>query len=92
MFAAPRPSPTRGAVDLAWTLPHAARVDLTIWNAAGRAVRELVRANGTLSPAGSGAAHWDGTDEGGRRVAPGVYFVRLEAGPATRTARVTLLP
>ncbi len=94
-LAPPRPSPSRGAVDFAWTLPRAARVDLAVWNAAGRCVRRLVRASdpgGALAPAGPGAAHWDGTDAAGRRVPPGVYFVRLSAGPATRTARVTLLP
>jgi hypothetical protein len=93
-LAAPRPSPSRGAVDFAWTLPRAARVDLAIWNAAGRVVRRLVRASdlgGALAAAGHGAAHWDGNDDAGRRVLPGVYFVRLEAGPATRTARVTML-
>jgi len=89
-LAPPRPSPALGAVDFAWTLPHAARVDLAVWSASGRCVRRLVAS--ALAPAGPGAAHWDGADAAGRRVPAGVYFVRLEAGPATRTARVTILP
>jgi hypothetical protein len=50
-------------------------------------VRELV--SGVL-PAGSHSVSWDGGTSGGGRAADGVYFVRLDAGDAARTAKVVL--
>ena len=41
--------------------------------------------------AANGAAVWDGRDDGGRLVPPGIYFVRVEAGGRSVTARVVLL-
>jgi hypothetical protein len=34
---------------------------------------------------------WDGKDEGGTRVAPGVYYCRLQIGERSLTRRVILL-
>ncbi|MEZ5065307.1 MAG: hypothetical protein R3B81_11285 [bacterium] len=58
-------------------------VDLT-----GRRVRSLP-ATGEGQTA---VARWDGRDEAGRVVAPGVYFARAAlAGPAGRSARIVIL-
>jgi hypothetical protein len=56
-------------------------VHVRIWDTAGRHVRDLgaVRAADVT---------WDGRDDAGRAVAPGVYFVRAEGANVTRTARV----
>jgi hypothetical protein len=43
------------------------------------------------SAAGEHAAAWDGTDERGARVAPGVYFGALRALGRTETRRIVLL-
>uniref|UniRef100_A0A7C4CDW4 FlgD/Vpr Ig-like domain-containing protein n=1 Tax=candidate division WOR-3 bacterium TaxID=2052148 RepID=A0A7C4CDW4_UNCW3 len=58
-------------------LPHAGRVSLAVYDAAGAFVRELA---GTVQPAGFRAVRWDGRDENGRTVAPGVYYCRMRAG------------
>ena len=52
------------------------RVRLVLLDGEGRRVTTL--SNGWF---GSGAHHvsWDGRDAGGRAVAPGLYFARLEA-------------
>jgi len=34
---------------------------------------------------------WDGTDDSGRRLSPGVYFVRLEADEFKKTEKAILL-
>ena len=41
-------------------------------------------------PAGRGAVSWDGRDNAGHRIAPGVYFTRMEAG-GYRTSRGIVL-
>jgi predicted alpha-1,2-mannosidase len=60
---------------------------LTIHDARGRRVRELLR--GSLSPPVETVA-WDGRDDRGRAVSPGVYFYALRQDGAFRTGRVVL--
>lgn len=56
----------------------------TVHDLSGRIVR-------SFRGVANGAAVWDGRDGDGALVRPGVYFVRLEAGGRTHTARVALL-
>jgi len=63
-------------------------VRLSLHDAGGRLVRRL--AAGTRA-AGWNEVPWDGRDRTGRSVAPGVYFVRLEAAGQRSSARVVRL-
>jgi hypothetical protein len=73
------PNPSRGPVQVSVRLAAAATVpiEVTIYDAAGRAVREL-------GPSRAGLAalrlDWDLRGRDGRRVAPGLYFVQARAG------------
>jgi photosystem II stability/assembly factor-like uncharacterized protein len=84
-LSGPRPQPSRGAVRLELELPRATSLDVAIYDAGGRRVRAL--ASGSRA-AGRQALTWDGTDDRGRTVAPGVFFVRANAGGAIATRRV----
>jgi hypothetical protein len=86
-LALPRPNPFARLTTLRFRLPREGAVTLEVLDLAGRSVKLLV--NGTL-PAGEHVAAWDGTDAGGARQAPGVYFIRLSDG-AHVTARKALL-
>ncbi len=70
------------------TLPATEPVTVRIYNPAGRLVTTLVDAP---LAAGRHLIRWDGTDGTGNRVASGVYFVRLEAGPDEALRKVVLL-
>jgi FlgD Ig-like domain len=77
------PNPAASAARLAFNLPTPGHVTLRIYGLAGELVRTLVdggRASGAQS------VMWDGRDDGGRPVATGAYFYRLEGpgGAATR--------
>jgi hypothetical protein len=85
----PRPSPARGRVTLAFTLPARARVDLGVFDAAGRRVRTLE--SGAALEAGAHASTWDGRDAGGREATAGLYWVRLEAAGERVTRRLVKL-
>jgi len=85
---APWPNPSRGPVSLALSLAHEADVDMVVMDAAGRRVRRLV--SGAIA-AGEHALSWDLTDERGRRVAAGVYFVRAQVGETVMTRRLAVL-
>ncbi len=61
-------------------------VRLAIVDAGGRLVR---RVEGRASGTGDGEFDWDGKDGNGRRVAPGVYLIRIEgAGEGRAPGRV----
>jgi len=84
------PNPFREAVDLRFALAGGERVDATIHDLLGREVRVLAR--GARMEAGAQSLRWDGRDAAGRRVAAGVYFVRLAAGEARWTRTVLRVP
>ena len=82
------PNPSCAATALLFALPEPGEARLVIYDAAGRMVRELQSGE---SPAGEFAASWDGRDDRGERMAPGVYFARLEAPGFTATRKIALL-
>ena len=59
-----------------------------VYNVAGRLVRTV--ATGTY-PAGVHDVSWNGKDERGRTVAPGVYFLRAITGERTDVRKVVVV-
>jgi hypothetical protein len=82
------PNPARGAMTLRFSLPRDGGATLAIFDASGRRVRTLARG---WRAAGDHAIPWDGLDEGGRPVADGLYFVRLDAEGRSLHTRFTRL-
>lgn len=70
------PNPFNPTLTVALELDRPRHVGLSIYSATGKLVRELVRGD---HPAGRHEFVWDATDERGRSVASGIYFVRVEA-------------
>jgi flagellar hook assembly protein FlgD len=66
-----------------------ARVNITIYDAAGRTVRRLVQDG--FYAAGINQAVWDGMSDVGAKAASGVYFYRLDADGETFTSKMVLL-
>jgi flagellar hook assembly protein FlgD len=54
-------------------IAHAGRVQVNVYDVAGRKVRTLAD---RVFPAGEAKLVWDGTDNAGTKVGRGVYFVR----------------
>lgn len=82
------PNPFRDGVHVAFELAMDSEVRLTVFDAAGRCVRELVQG---LVRAGRHEARWDGRDAAGRGWPMGVYYLRLQAGGATAFERAVLI-
>jgi hypothetical protein len=82
------PNPFSNSTVIAYGIAVDSRVTVRIYEATGRLVSVLVDSG---QAAGNHFAAWNGTDDTGRRVASGIYFCRLAAGPATRTQRIVLL-
>jgi hypothetical protein len=85
----PHPNPARGSVRIEFRLEAPGRVQVDAFDLQGRRLRRLLE--GPFAE-GSHALHWDGRDETGRRVAAGVYFLRLcTPGVTDLSRRVVLL-
>ncbi len=83
------PNPVVHATRLAFLLPAvpSGASSLRVLDARGRQVR-------TLTPtwnAGLNEVEWDGRDGRGARVAPGVYFARLQVAGEVRTGRMVVI-
>jgi hypothetical protein len=81
------PNPATGETALRFTLSRGSEVAAAVYDVRGRQVRRL---SGGFMEAGARALRWDGCDEGGRMVAPGVHLIRAWAAGETRTARVVV--
>ncbi|MBN2170509.1 MAG: VCBS repeat-containing protein [Candidatus Krumholzibacteriota bacterium] len=83
------PNPFNPRTRLSLELPAAARVDLVVFDLAGRRVRMLLA--DTALPAGPHEITWDGNDDQGHTLPSGIYLVRMEAADETATRKITLL-
>ncbi len=83
------PNPFNPSTIIAFDLPVATGVRLSIYDVNGHLIRTLV--DGETRTQGRHEVTWRGRDEAGRAAPAGVYFAQLEAGMATRTGRMVLL-
>lgn len=88
-FRSPFPSPSRGAVTFDFAPAGGEDAALTIYDASGRQVRVL--AGRAVGSRGARRAVWDGRDEAGRPVAPGVYHARLARAGSVLARKVVIL-
>lgn len=89
MLHAPYPNPADGEVTLSFRLTTQGPARLAVYDMRGR----LVQGWGAASlEAGEHAQRWSLLDRIGRRLAPGVYIVRLTAGAVVQTRTLVYLP
>lgn len=83
------PNPSFGRMNAAFALARAARnVDFAIFDPSGRRVKTLIA--GPLA-AGPQSLTWAGTDDAGRHVPSGIYFVRLVADERSATKKIMMV-
>jgi hypothetical protein len=81
------PNPFRGTTRVRWQVRTTGKVNVAVFDVAGRAVNTLC--NSRLNP-GSYTATWNGCDDNGRALAAGIYFLSLET-ENSRLSRKLLL-
>ncbi|MFC1573455.1 hypothetical protein ACFL6M_07655, partial [Candidatus Eisenbacteria bacterium] len=82
------PNPTSSGISVAFDLPRSCPIDLAVVNVQGRLVKRLVNERWT---AGHHTATWDCTASNGKRVTPGVYFVRLAVSDVVMDTRSVIV-
>jgi hypothetical protein len=82
------PNPFNPRTIIPFEIAERGRVEMKIFDAAGRLVRTLA---GRVYEQGRHAVVWDGTDNRGAGVASGVYFCRFRTGVYTATTRLVLV-
>jgi flagellar hook assembly protein FlgD len=82
----PNPFGTSTTVGYAVSREHPVRIE--IFNVLGRKVRTLIDEN---TKPGRHSTRWDGTDEFGYRVSPGVYLCRIEIGSYRSTKKMLVV-
>ncbi len=87
-FSTPWPSPARAQARFALEVPRVAHVVVEAFDVAGRRVRMIEDGE---RPAGVLTLHWDLTDDEGRPVGPGIYFVRASIGGPALARRLVVL-
>jgi hypothetical protein len=83
-----RPNPFTAATTITFALGQASSVSLEVYDLTGRKVKSLASGRRT---AGSHEIRWDGTNDSGRRVSSGIYFVRLDTGRGAVTRHLNLV-
>jgi hypothetical protein len=82
------PNPFHAATAVSFDMPAAGRVALEVIDVNGRVVRTLLS---DTMPAGRHSVTWDGRDDAGAKVGPGVYFVRMSAGEFAANRKMLFL-
>ncbi|NNE42928.1 MAG: T9SS type A sorting domain-containing protein, partial [Gemmatimonadetes bacterium] len=87
-FSGARPNPFSRETDLHFTVARDSRVTVTVYDVAGRRVRQVH--DGLLLP-GRHRIAWDGRNGNGAHVPAGVYLARVEMGDFRESRKIVLL-
>ncbi len=86
---AAHPNPFSGSTTVTFDVTGPGLAEVAVFDATGRLVRHLVEPRNVAT--GRHAARWDGRDDRDRRVAPGVYVIRLETESGVTASRRLVL-
>ncbi len=83
-----RPNPFNSRATIRLSLAHAGHLDLGIFDVTGRRVRTLVDGE---REGGEHSVVWDGTDNQGRRLGAGIYWVQMKTDDGYRSGKKLLI-
>jgi hypothetical protein len=83
-----QPNPFSGQTRIGYVLPEAGTVELTIYNGRGEKVCTLESGR---KAAGRHTTSWNGRNDRGNLVCPGLYFYRLLVGGCTETRKMFMV-
>jgi hypothetical protein len=81
-------NPFRGSAPIRYSLREKGLVSLAIYDVRGALVRQL--AHGVQDPGWQDVV-WSGEDRAGRKVAAGIYFLRMQASEFRKTVKLAVM-
>jgi hypothetical protein len=88
LIGTPKPNPSNHSLRISLELPTQVNVKASIYSVTGQHVKKLIN---NLMPIGSHEVMWDTRDQRGRKVAAGIYFLRIQVGKEKVTRQITVL-
>lgn len=82
------PNPFNPSTTIRFDLPLGCPITLDVVDIRGKIIRRLLDGERTSGPH---SAVWNGTDDGGRAAAHGLYLYRLSSGKRTLTRKMILV-
>jgi hypothetical protein len=82
-----KPNPFRSETYISFTLPERLQVEVRVFEVAGRYVTTVL--DGVVE-AGLNSVVWDGRNDEGQTVPPGLYFIRFRAAGKTETRKIAI--
>ena len=86
-FRRPGPNPASTHAMLRFSIAEASQVTISVYTIFGQKVATPVR---VYYPPGDYQERWPTTDDRGRRLAPGMYVLRMTAGRQIRTQKLAI--
>lgn len=83
------PNPSKSYTPISYMTTKSGRVSLKVYDKTGRLIRILV--DRQVEPPGEKTVYWDGKDNNLRKVASGIYFLRLVAENNIDTYKLVLI-
>ena len=83
------PNPFNPTTNIKFQLPEAQPVKMVIYDMNGSRIKTLL--NNQVYHAGEHVVSWDASDQGGNRVASGIYLYRFQAGSYHKTGKMILV-
>lgn len=82
------PNPFNAELEIRFNLPRSERIVVEVYDISGRLMRTL---SNDILPAGVHRLHWNGENDTGRSVSPGLYLIRLISDTETDARAVRTL-
>jgi len=82
------PNPFNPATTIAYNIPANATVNITIYDMIGRRIKTLIK---NEQATGYRTVVWDGCNDAGLPVSPGLYLYTIKAGNYVQTKKMVLL-
>jgi len=84
-----RPNPFSPGTTIEYRLEQSSNVSLDVYDVGGHRVRNLLEARLAMGPH---AMYWDGRDDSGKKLATGVYFIKISVnGQVAGSTKATML-
>ncbi len=82
------PNPFSNSTTISFSIPESKQVSIQVFDEEGRLIKTITN---TLAQAGTHQLKWDAANDTGGRVAPGIYYLKLDTGDYSEIKKLSVL-